>query len=260
MLPPGKVAVVTGAGGGGCGRAVAVRLASEGAAVVVSEIDEPGGRETVRRIEQAGGQAAFVRADVSSAADMRALIAFAEERFGGLDILVNSAGPYWPEALGHWAETVQANLIGTMYGTLYAIEAMRRRGGGAIVNFGSTSALGHGRKHSPAAAYDAAKAGVIHLTTGLAWLGGSDRIRVNCLVPDWVATAEVQGYVDSLTPQQRKDGGVPDVLLTLEQIADAVLRLATDETLAGRVMVCWCGQPPRLIAAGDPGYADLVNC
>jgi NAD(P)-dependent dehydrogenase (short-subunit alcohol dehydrogenase family) len=143
-----------------------------------------------------------------------------------------------------------------MYATFGAIEAMRRRGGGAIVNVGSTSALGWGRKHSPAAAYDAAKAGVMRLTTALGWLK-DEGIRVNCLVPDWVATAEVQAYVDALTPQQRKEGNVPDVLITLEEITDSVIRLATDESLAGRVMVHWCGQPPRLIAAGDPGYASL---
>ncbi len=252
----GKVAVVTGAGGGGSGRANACRLAREGASVVVSDIDEAGGGETVRRIEATGGRALFFRADVRVEHEVRELLAFAEHSFGGLDVLVNNAGPYWPEQLGHWAETIQANLLGTMYATLGAIEAMRRRGGGGIVNVGSTSALGWGRRHAPAAAYDAAKAGVMRLTTALGWLK-DEGIRVNCLVPDWVATAEVQGYVDSLTPQQRKEGNVPDVLITLDEITDAVVRLATDENLAGRVMVCWCGQSARLIAAGDPGYATL---
>jgi NAD(P)-dependent dehydrogenase (short-subunit alcohol dehydrogenase family) len=253
----GKVAIVTGAGGGGCGRAIARRFAREGASVLVSDIDEEGGRETVRRIDQEGGHAAFFRGDAAVESDTRALIAAAETCFGGLDVLVNNAGPYWPEPLGHWIETVHANLLGTMYGTLCAIEAMRRRGGGAIVNFGSTSSLGYGRKHSPAAAYDAAKAGVIRLTTCLAWLREREGIRVNCLVPDWVATAEVQAYVDSLTPQARKEGNVPDVLITLNEIADTVVRLATDEGLAGRVMVRWCGQQPRLIAASDPGFVAL---
>jgi NAD(P)-dependent dehydrogenase (short-subunit alcohol dehydrogenase family) len=134
---------------------------------------------------------------------------------------------------------------------------MRRRGGGAVVNIGSTSSLGHGRKHSPSPAYDAAKAGVIRLTTALGWLRDQEGIRVNCLVPDWVATPEVSAYVDSLTPEQRKQQGVPEVLLTVDQISDAVVRLITDESLAGRVMVWWCGQPLRLIPLGDPGYARL---
>ena len=252
-----KVAIVTGAGGGGSGRAIAQRLAREGASVAVSDIDEHGGRETLRRIEAAGGRAIFVRADVSVEPDVRALICTAEKRFGGADILVNNAGPYFPEAMGHWFETVQANLLGTMYGTLLGIEAMRRRGGCAIVNIGSRSSLGHGRKHSPAPAYDAAKAGVIRLTTCLGWLRERENIRVNCIVPDWVATEEVKAYWDTLTPQQRKEQGVPNVLTTVEEIADAVIMLITDETLAGRVMVWWSGQSRRVIPAGDPGYVTL---
>jgi NAD(P)-dependent dehydrogenase (short-subunit alcohol dehydrogenase family) len=79
----GKVAIVTGAGGGGQGRAVALRLAAEGASVVVSDVDEAGGRETLRRMEAAGAKAAFFRADVASEADVGSLISFAEDRFGG---------------------------------------------------------------------------------------------------------------------------------------------------------------------------------
>lgn len=253
----GKVVIVTGAGGEGCGRAVARRMACEGAAVVVSDIDERGGRETVRLIEASGGRAAFLCADVGVEAEIEALIAFTQKTYGGLDVMVNSAGPYWPEPLGHWFESVQDNLFGAMYGTLHAIEAMRRRGGGAIVNFGSTSAVGHGRKHSPSPAYDTAKAGVMRLTTTLPWLREKEKIRVNCIVPDWVATPEVKSYWDKLTPQERKERDVPGVLITLDEIAGDVVRLATDESLAGRVMIHWCGQPPRLIPVGDPGYAAL---
>lgn len=253
----GKVAIVTGAGGAGSGRAIAQRLAREGASVAVSDVDERGGRETLRRVEASGGRVVFVRADVSVEADVSALIATAEKTFGSADILVNNAGPYYAEPLGHWLETVQANLLGTMYGTLHGIEAMRRRGGGAIVNIGSTSSLGHGRKHSAAPAYDAAKAGVIRLTTCLGWLRERENIRVNCLVPDWVATEEVKAYWDTLTPQQRREEGVPEVLTTVEEIADAVIELVTDETLAGRVMVWWSGQPRRLIPVGDLGYVAL---
>jgi len=255
----GKIAVVTGAGGEGCGRADARRLARDGVAVVVSDVNETGGRETVRLIEAAGGRAVFCRADVGVEAEVRALIAFAEKTLGGLDIIVNNASfPYHPqEPLGHWVETVQVDLLGPMYATLHGIEALRRRGGGAIVNIGSTSAVGHGRLHGHVPAYDAAKAGVIRLTTTLGWLREREGIRVNCLVPGWIATPEVQGYVDSLTPPQRKERGVPDRLITLDEIADAVVQLATDESLAGRVMVWWNGQPRRLIPHGDPGYTEL---
>lgn len=254
----GKSAIVTGAGGGGSGRAIARRLAHDAASVVVSDLDEGGGHETLRRIEAASGRATFFRADVGVEAEVRALIAFAEKTYGSVDIVVNNAGPYYPQApLERWFETLQANLLGAMYGTLYGIEAMRRRGGGAVVNIGSTSSLGHGRKHSKSPAYDVAKAGVIRLTTTLAWLREREGIRVNCLVPDWVESEELKSYVDALTPQQRKQQNVPDVLTTLDEIAHAVVQLATDESLAGRVMVCWNGQPRLLIPFGDPGYTSL---
>jgi NAD(P)-dependent dehydrogenase (short-subunit alcohol dehydrogenase family) len=203
-----------------------------------------GGHETVRLIAQSGQEAKFVRTDVGMEGDVRAMITFAESSFGGLDLLVNNAGSYHPQLLEFWMENMQSNLHGVMYGTLHAIDAMRRRGGGAIVNFGSTSGLGFGHSNSPS--YDAAKAAVMRLTGGLACLKEQHGIRVNCLVPHWIATPEVSAYVNSLTPDQRRQRKVPDVLLSTDEIADAVLRLATDETLAGRVLVCRGGESPRL--------------
>jgi NAD(P)-dependent dehydrogenase (short-subunit alcohol dehydrogenase family) len=255
----GKVVIVTGSGGAGSGRAVARRMARDGACVVVNDIDDSGGPETVRLITTEGGRASFFRADIGAEREVRALVAFAEKTYAGLDVLVNNASaPYRPAApLAHWFEAVQVDLLGAMYATLAGIEAMQRRGAGAIVNIGSTSTLGHGRKHSKAPAYDVAKAGIIRLTTTLGWLAREDRIRVNCLVPDWVATPEVKSYFDALTPEQRREQGVPAILTTLDEIADAVVQLATDESLAGRVMVWWSGQSRRLIPAGDPGYAAL---
>jgi NAD(P)-dependent dehydrogenase (short-subunit alcohol dehydrogenase family) len=252
------VAIVTGAGGGGQGRAVALGLAKEGASVVVSDIDEVGGVETVRRITSAGGKGAFFRADVGREADLRALIAFAETRFGGLDILVNNAGPYFPgERLERWDETIRMNLISAINGTLFAIDPMGRRGRGVIVYYGSTSAVGHGRKHSASPAYDVAKAGVARLATTMKWLHPMHNIRVNCIVPDWVATDEIRAYFESLTPEERRASGVPETLTTLDEIASAVLRLITDESLSGRVLVWWSGEPPGLIPEADPGYARL---
>jgi NAD(P)-dependent dehydrogenase (short-subunit alcohol dehydrogenase family) len=256
----GKVAVVTGAGGGGSGRAIAQDFARHGALVVVSDIHEAGARETVRRIEAEGGRATMCLADVRSEDDLRALIRFTERTFGGLEVIVNNASaPFRPgEPLEHWADALQTDLFGAVYGTRLAIDAMRRRGGGAIINISSTSALGHGRqKPGGSPAYDVAKAGVLRLTTMLSWLKERDGIRVNCLVPDWVATDELRAYVDSLTPEQRHEQGVPHTLTTVREIADAVTRLATDESLAGRVLVWWSDDRPRFIQWGDPGYAVL---
>jgi NAD(P)-dependent dehydrogenase (short-subunit alcohol dehydrogenase family) len=253
-----KVAIVTGAGGGGQGRAVALRLASLGACVVVSDVNESGGRDTCEQISAHGGEAAFVRADVANEADVRAMCRFAEECFGGLDILVNNAGPYLPgDRLARWNETLTANLFGSVYGTLHAIEPMRRRGGGAIIYYGSTSAVGNGLKHCDSPAYDVAKAAVMRLATTMSWLQETYCIRVNCIVPDWVATEEVQTYFDTLSPAQRVASGVPEVLTSLDEIASAVVRLITDDALSGRVLVWWSGKAPGLIPVGDAGYGRL---
>ncbi len=147
--------------------------------------------------------------------------------------------------------------MASAFGTLQAIESMGKRGGGAIVNFSSTSALGHGQKHSPWPAYDIAKAAIIRLTTTMAWLQEKERIRINCIVPAWIASEEVKEFGEALTPQQRKELGAPEVLLRLDEIADAVLELITNDNLAGRVMVLWNGEPRPLIAEGDPGYAKF---
>jgi meso-butanediol dehydrogenase/(S,S)-butanediol dehydrogenase/diacetyl reductase len=256
-----KVAIVTGAGGNGAGRAIAYRLALEGASVVVSDVNVEGALETVRRIEGAGGRAAYAETDMRVQDQVRTLIEFAVRTFGGLSVLVNnaSAPPQPGESLEHWVESVQTDLLGTMYATKFALDAMRRGGGGAIVNVASISALWHGRK-SPGGfpAYDAAKAGVIRFTTMLAPLGEKENIRVNYLAPGWIASDEVRSYWESLTLEQRAERGAPSRLLQPSDIADAVVRLATDESLYGRILVWWSDDEPRLIPWADRGYATLV--
>src|ERR1700682_896200 len=221
----GKVAIITGAGGNGCGRAIACRLAREGAVVVVSDVDEAGGQETLRRISSEDGRAAFFRADVRVEEQVRSLIRFAEKSFGGLGILVNNASaPFHPEApLEYGADAVQTDLLGTMFGTRLAIDTMRRGGaGGAIVNISSISALWHGRKHA-APGYDTAKAGVIRLTTMLAWLGEEESIRVNCLAPGWIASEQVRTYWEPLSSEERAAPGAPSRLLRLAGGAEPVV-------------------------------------
>jgi NAD(P)-dependent dehydrogenase (short-subunit alcohol dehydrogenase family) len=258
----GKVAIVTGAGGRGCGRAIACRFARDGASVVIADISEAGMQDTASAIEAEGGLASIHRTDVGNEAEVRVLFAFAEKTYGGVDVVVNDASlAVFPErSLDDWFVNLRLDLIGTMYSTRYGIEAMRRRGGGAIVNIGSTSALPHGdvRAHGPSSSgYNTAKAGVMRLTTTLSWMGAEEGIRVNCLVPHWIGTDHIKAVVAGMTPEERHNWAVPDVLIAPEEVADAVLRLATDENLAGRVMVWFGGQPPRLIPFGDPGYAHL---
>jgi NAD(P)-dependent dehydrogenase (short-subunit alcohol dehydrogenase family) len=256
----GEIVIVTGAGGAGCGRSIASRFGARGDAVVVSDIDESGGRQTVEAIVRAGGRAAFFRADVRADQQCRDLVAFASGRFGDASVLVNNASSnrFPPPGIEHWIEAIETDLLGTMHVTRWAIEAMRRRGRGSIVNISSISALWQGRT-SPGGmpGYDVAKAGMIRMTTGLASLAGTDNIRVNCLAPGWIATDGPRQYWESLTPETRAERGVPSRLLSLEQVADAVVRLAGDATLAGRVVAWWSEGPPRLIAWGDRGYRDF---
>jgi NAD(P)-dependent dehydrogenase (short-subunit alcohol dehydrogenase family) len=234
----------------------------DGAAIVVSDIDEAGGHDTVRGIQRNGGRAAFCRADIRSESQVKELVAFAEATFGGLNALINNASaPHGSAEIDSWMNAVETDLPGAIYATRWAIEAMRRgHGGSAIVNIASISALWHGRK-TPGGipGYDVAKAGMIRMTTRLASLAETDGIRVNCLAPGWIATDEVRHHWESLTPADRAARGMPARLLTTDQIADAVVRLAENRSLAGRVLVWWSEDAPRLIEWGDRGYRDLVD-
>jgi NAD(P)-dependent dehydrogenase (short-subunit alcohol dehydrogenase family) len=257
-----RVVIVTGSGGTGCGRAIATRFANEGAAVVVSDINEAGGQQTVRRIQQHGGQAAFCRADMADEPQVRDLIEFAESALGGLSVLVNNASAPHPDGDGMagWMRSLQTDLLGTFHATRYAVEAMRSWGGGSIVNISSISALRHGRT-APGGfpAYDVAKSGVIRLTTGLAKDIANDGIRVNCLAPGWIATDGPRQYWESLTPDQRAERGVPSKLLSTEEIAGMVVRMAGDRSLNGRVVVWWSEDAPRIIDWGDRGYRTFAE-
>jgi NAD(P)-dependent dehydrogenase (short-subunit alcohol dehydrogenase family) len=257
----GKTAVVTGAGADGSGRAIALRFAREGAAVVVSDMNATGGWDTVHRIEAAGGRATFFEADVRDQEQVRGLVDFAERTFGGLSVFVNNAsGPDIrpDQPLEHWDANFPTDVFGTMYGTRLAIDALRRNGGGAIVNMTSITGLWHGRKN-PAPGYDLAKAAIIRLTTMLAWLGEKENIRVNCFAPGWIASEHVRAYWESLTAEERVQRLAPSRLLSLDEVAEAVFRLATDDSLAGRVLVWWSEGSPGLIPWGDRGYQELVE-
>ncbi len=261
MQHKNEVVIVTGAGGSGCGRSISARFALDRAAVVVSDVNEKGGSETVHLIERNGGRAAFFQADVRHESQVRNLVAFAEATFGGVSVLVNNASaPHGDEGIGSWIDPIETDLLGAIYATRWAVEAMRRGNGGAIVNIASISALWHGRM-TPGGipGYDVAKAGMIRMTTRLASLAQTDGIHVNCLAPGWIGTDEVRNYWESLTSEERTSRSMPSRLLTTDQISDAVVRLAGDRSLAGRVLVWWSENEPRLIAWGDRGYRDLVE-
>ena len=224
----GKVALVTGAAAG-IGLAAAQALAREGARVVVADVDEASGRAAAGEL---GGT--FVRADVAVDDEVRAMIAAAP----ALEILVNNAGGVWgesyPEApVERWAHVLDVNLRGTMLATQLAVAAMRGRGG-AIVNVSSVAGVGT-RPHG-APEYAAAKAAVNRLTTALAPLAESDGIRVNAICPDYVDTPAVRAGLERMTSEQRVE--VPP-LVPPERVADAILDLIRDDSLAGRVLLAW---------------------
>ncbi|HMF03468.1 MAG TPA: SDR family NAD(P)-dependent oxidoreductase [Acidimicrobiia bacterium] len=248
----GRVALVTGAAAG-IGRAVALRLAREGAAVGVADVDEGLGAETVAQIEAEGGRAGFVRVDVARDAEVRTMVDFAVGAFGGLDILVNNAGivvdPAFPEAEPDaWMRVLDVNLRGPMLGTYHAIKAMRERGGGAVVNVASLAGVGVGPH--PAPDYAATKAGVVRFSAALAPLRETLGIRVNCICPDWVDTPMSRRTRSRMTPEEEA-ATVPAGILAAEEIADAAVELIGDDSLAGRVMACWCDQPRSLLPVPD---------
>jgi NAD(P)-dependent dehydrogenase (short-subunit alcohol dehydrogenase family) len=258
MLLDERAIIVTGAGGAGCGRAIARHFAADGARVVVADINVNGGEETVRLIRASGGQAEFRRADVCNESEVRELVLFAEKCFGPLAILVNNASaPFRPgDDMSYWIETAQTEFIGPILTTRYALDAMRVGAqGGAIVNVSSISAIWHGRLTSGGApVYDAAKAGLLRLSTALAEMTSKYKIRINCFAPGWVDTEGPRQYWQSLSTEQRTERGVPQRLLSTDQVAGVVRRLATDEALTGRVVLWWSDDEAKIIDWGDRGY------
>ena len=181
----GKVALVTG-GGSGIGHGCAQYLAEAGAHVAILDVDEAAGRAAEKGI---GKDAIFIRTDVSSGADCRSAVEQVDEKFGRIDILVNSAGVIRRKSVvdlaeEEWDLVFDVSLKGTYLMSKYAIPVMERTGG-AIVNIGS----GWGLKGGPqAAAYCAAKGGVVNLTRAMAIDHGPQNIRVNCVCPGDVDT------------------------------------------------------------------------
>ena len=229
----GKVAVITGAGSG-IGRATAVRLAREGASVIVADLDEPGSRETVARITEVGGTAAAVQADVTRETDVRRMLATAEEQYGGVDILCNNAGitsgtlDFTQATSEQWQRVIDVNLRAVILGTHLALPLLRRRGGGAIVHTASLAAF---VGFPPDPVYAATKAGVVMFTHSLGPLA-SEGIRVNCVCPGVVNTPMLRRAQGDAQPAWL--GTVP--LLEPEDIADGIIQLITDDTLAGRAL------------------------
>jgi len=185
----GKAVVITGAAQG-IGFGCSELLASEGAAVVLSDVQQEKGNQAAAKIQAAGGKAHFYLADVKKEKDCSGVIETAIKTFGRLDGLVNNAG-WFPRATLEttttelWDEVLQVNLRGAFYCCKYAVPAMRESGGGSIVNMGSICGI---QSLPNLVAYGAAKGGLLALTRTLAGALAEQRIRVNYVIPGWVLT------------------------------------------------------------------------
>lgn len=228
----GKVAIVTG-GASGIGAATLRRLAAEGAAVVCADINDEAGQAVAGEIVGSGGRALYRHCDVGELAEVEATVAFAVERFGGLDIMHNNAmwsGGGWigdldPEI---WQRSLQIMLTAVFYGCRAALPAMMRRGGGSIVNTASIEAFGGEMMAAP---YTTAKAGVVNFTRNVAIEYGRKGIRANAICPGVVQTPLADLMVAFAKRSREELAALAPMnrLLKPEEIASVVAFLCSDD-------------------------------
>jgi NAD(P)-dependent dehydrogenase (short-subunit alcohol dehydrogenase family) len=233
MKLEGKVALITGAGSG-MGRVAALLFAREGARLAAVDVNGESAAETARMIKAEGGDAISMRADVSRAKDAEAMVAETVKKFGGLDIIYNNAGIEGDSGfLAQLSEeafdrVISINLRGVWLGMKYALPEMIKRGGGAVVNTASIAGM---VAVKGAAAYCAAKAGVIALTRVAALEYGRYNIRVNCICPGAIDTpmvARIQGE-GGMTPNAVNRISLLGRIGKPEEIARTALWLASDD-------------------------------
>jgi len=228
----GKVALVTG-GASGIGRATALTFAREGAKLVIADMNEDGGQQTVHLITEQGGEAIFVRTDVSQAVEVQALISKAVETYGRLDCAHNNAGiaggvrartAEYPE--DRWHQVIAVNLTGVWLCMKYEIPQMLHQGGGTIVNTASAAGLVGSRGTS---AYVASKHGVVGLTKTAALEYAQQGIRVNCVCPGAIQTPMTDRAWSDPERRARVIASEPIGRIgNPEEVAEAVVWLCSD--------------------------------
>jgi len=230
----GKVAIVTG-GGSGFGEGIARRFAAEGAAVIVNDINQAGGRGVADGIAREGGRALFVHADVAKAADVKGMVSQALAAYGRLDIMVNNAGfTHKNQPMLNVPEDVFDRIFAVNVKSIYlaaqeVVPIFRRQGGGVIINTASTAGL---RPRPGLTWYNASKGAAITMTKSMAVELAPDKIRVNCLCPVAGETAMLADFMGADTPENRARfvASIPLGRFSRpDDIANAALFLASDD-------------------------------
>jgi NAD(P)-dependent dehydrogenase (short-subunit alcohol dehydrogenase family) len=231
----GKIAVITGTAGG-IGRAAALRFADEGAAIVGADVSEAANAETERLVEDAGGKFLGTTVDVTDSDSVAAMFSMAESEFGRVDIVFNNAGVMLPgdddaettpdEVIDR---TLAINVKGVIHGCRHGVPALRRSGGGSIINTASfVASVGAA---TPQIAYTASKGAVLSLTRELAVVHAREGIRVNALSPGPLQTEMLQAFLDTDEKRQRRLVHVPMGRFgQASEMANAALFLASDES------------------------------
>lgn len=241
----GRVAVVTGAASG-IGAASSLRLAGEGATVVLADINAAGSQAVAEQIRAAGGEASVVLTDVASESDIRTLIQGVADTYGRLDVLFNNAADLSPGVFARdrtidqldvetWERVFTVNLRGQMLCARYAVGHMVRGGGGSIVNMSSTASLVGDEVRT---AYAAAKAGVNSLTRSIAVSHGKQGVRANAIAAGFVLTPPALEQVPPWLLETYERNSLLPRLGTPEAVADVVLFLASDQSrlITGQVI------------------------
>lgn len=230
----GKIALVTGAGGG-IGAASALLLAREGARVAVVDINEQAAHTTAQEIERNGGVALALTADIANEASVQAAFKRVQGSFGDINILVNNAAIFIMKGLDatpeEWRQVMDVNIIGTSLCSRYGAEQMKRQGGGAIVNIGSISSF---IAQKGLMTYAATKAAIVQMTRSMAWDLADAKIRVNAVCPGPIWTPALVREVDRLGYDRANFDKLEGQKIMLSRIgeasevAEAVAFLASD--------------------------------
>lgn len=235
MRLKGKVALITG-GASGIGRASVIEFSKAGAKIVITDVNDEEGYKLEKEIVNGGGEALYVHADVSIAADCEAMVETTESEFGRLDILFNNAGimDSHDDNTEHttedtWDLTMNINAKGVFLGCKYGIPALKRAGGGSIINTASfVSLLGAA---TPQIAYTASKGAVLSMTRELAVIHARENIRVNALCPGPLRTELLMKFLDTEAKKQRRLVHIPMGRFgEAEEMAKAALFLASDDS------------------------------